>query len=632
MKKSRIQDDLYDYVNGEWLENAVIPDDEPTAGGFAELNKQVEELMIKEFQDMSASGIFPDENVRKAVTFFDIARNTDRRNSEGIKPVQGVLDTISSLKDIADFNAHLKDFVLGSYPLPFSINLDEDMMDTSRWCVQIQGPSTILPDVTWYRPEMAERKEQCLAVFRDMADKVLSKTSLSEEERGRYITDTLAFDELFAAYVKSSEEWSEYVKAYNPYEPAKAAALFGDVAFEKLTAALFPVQPDKIIVTEPRYFENFTRVFNADTFALYKHWAYLKALLDAADLLTEELRETGTMYRRALSGINAVSALDKYAYYKASGQFSEPVGLYYGRKYFGEEAKKDITELVQETIEAYKERIAKNEILSEATKKKAILKLSTMGLKLGYPDKAEDIYDKLVVDESKSLYENMNAILTAKRVDRFSKYGSKTDHSIWAMPGHMVNACYYPTFNDITFPAAILQAPFYSIKQTRSENLGGIGAVIAHEISHGFDNNGAQFDENGNLCNWWTEEDNRNFQKKTEEMVAQFDGYELPWGKVNGRLVVSENIADNGGIAATLQVMKKTEGANYQEYFINWARVWCLKAKDEYRKLLLSCDVHSPAVVRANMPPRNFAEWYEAFDVKEGDGMYLSEDKRVIVW
>jgi putative endopeptidase len=200
------------------------------------------------------------------------------------------------------------------------------------------------------------------------------------------------------------------------------------------------------------------------------------------------------------------------------------------------------------------------------------------------------------------------------------------------MPGHMVNACYDPQRNDITFPAAILQAPFYSIKQTRSENLGGIGAVIGHEISHAFDNNGAKCDENGNINNWWTKEDFKNFNKKTKKMVEQFDGIELPWGKVNSNLIVSENIADNGGMAVTLHIMKTMKEKSYEEYFTNWAKVWCQKATDQYRSLLLTMDVHGPNVLRTNMPPRNFEEWYDTFNVKKTDKMYIAPNKRLVIW
>ena len=243
-----------------------------------------------------------------------------------------------------------------------------------------------------------------------------------------------------------------------------------------------------------------------------------------------------------------------------------------------------------------------------------------------------EIYDKFVFDPNDSVLNIAIAITKARIEDSYAHFKEVPDRGKWAMPGHLVNACYNPTCNDITFPAAILQPPFYSIKQSRSENLGGIGAVIGHEISHAFDNNGANCDENGNLNNWWTKEDHKKFKQSTKAMIKQFDGIELPWGKVNGNLIVSENIADNGGMAVTLNIMKDTPNANYEEYFINWARIWCIKAKPEYQALLLNVDVHAPAILRANMQPRNFPEWYETFNVTSKDKMYIAPTKRIVVW
>ncbi|MDY2901987.1 MAG: M13-type metalloendopeptidase, partial [Bacilli bacterium] len=241
-------------------------------------------------------------------------------------------------------------------------------------------------------------------------------------------------------------------------------------------------------------------------------------------------------------------------------------------------------------------------------------------------------YDTLVFDESLSLYDICASLSQIRTKHKLSLLYTEVNRDKWVMPGHMVNACYNPSLNDITFPAAILQAPFYSIKQTKSENLGGIGAVIGHEISHAFDNNGAKCDELGNLNNWWTKEDNKRFNNKTKAMIKEFDQIELPWGKVNGAFTVSENIADNGGMAVTLDIMSKMKEKSYEEYFMNWGRIWCMKAKTEFLQLLLAVDVHGPAILRANMQPRNFDEWYETFNVKKTDKMYLPVNKRVHIW
>ncbi len=632
MEKVRIQDDLYHYVNQEKLDQLVIPDDMPVAGGFNELAVNVEKLMMGEFAQMSKDGSYPNIHLKRAVALYKAVKNTRKRNSNGIKPALKKYAKIEKLTDIKAFNRALKEMVLSDFPLPFDISVDADMMDTLHHCLMIRGPRLILPDAKYYSEAMAPQKAAILGIWVNMAKMILAKTNLSEEDQAKYIEDTVAFDEILSKLVKSNEEWSEYVKSYNPYKTAKVSSLLKPVNFKKLLKDLFGFVPEKIIVTEPRYFAAFKEVFNEETFVLYKHWAYVKAIIGSCSLLSEELREIGGIYRRALSGIQSATPLDKYAYQLASSLYSEPVGLYYGEKYFGEEAKKDVIAIVNDIVATYKTRIENNEFLEPSTKEKAILKLSKMGVKMGYPDKINPKYDLLDFDENKNLFDIVESLTRKLIIHSLSKLSEDVDRDVWVMPGHMVNACYNPEVNDITFPAAILQAPFYSINQTRSQNLGGIGAVIGHEISHAFDSNGAKCDENGNLNNWWTKADTKKFNSKINAMVKQFDGIELPWGKVNGKFIVSENIADNGGMAVTLDIMSKMSEKSYEEYFMNWARVWCVKAKDEYKQLLLNVDVHGPAILRANMQPRNFTEWYDTFNVKKTDAMYIAPSKRIIIW
>ena len=632
MEKVRIQDDLYTYVNQAKLEELVIPEDMPVAGGFAALSTDVEKLMIGEFNTMCAQGTYPNEHLARACKLYALAKDVKRKKKHGIKPALKNLAALRKITTLRGYNLHARELIFKGIAMPLSIAVEPNMKDTTHHCVMIQGPDVILPDASYYAEGKEEQRDMLLNMWSGFAKQVLAIAGHSEEETELLIKDTLSFDALIAKYVKTREEWSEYTKMYNPMKTGRVAGMVKPLNLKKLLGDLFGFVPEEIIVTEPRYFKNFKEVFNQDTFEMYKNWAYVVTLMGGCSLLSEELRDLGGAFYRALSGIAAVSSAEKFAYQLSSGLYSEPVGLYYGEKYFGEEAKKDIVEIVRQIVATYQKRIESNDILEPATKEKAILKLSKMGVKMGYPDRVEEVYSKLVFDESKSLYDIVATLKKIRMEDNFARLTQEVDRTHWAMPGHMVNACYDPFVNDITFPAAILQAPFYSIHQTRSENLGGIGAVIGHEISHAFDSNGAKCDELGNLNNWWTKADERKFNKKVNAMVKQFDGIELPWGTVNGKFTVSENIADNGGVAVTLDVMSQTEGVSYEEYFANWARVWCQKAKDEYRALLLQVDVHGPAYLRANMPPRNFPEWYETFKVKKTDGMYIAPSKRVVIW
>ncbi len=632
MENIRVQDDLYLFVNREKLDKLVIPDDKPCAGGFNELADSVEKIMMDEFKEMTEKASYPNDYLERACRLYAIAKDADTKEKHGITPALRNLAVLSELRSMADFSRLYKTLALQGISAPINIGVDTDMKNTKRHLVYIQGPSVILPDASYYKPEMAAQKEQILGIWKNVAAAVIAKTDLSPEEQECYINDTLAFDEMLGGLVKTSEEWSKYVEMYNPMDVNDVSSMLCTIDFKSILKDLFGHIPTTVVVTEPRYFGEFAKVLNEETLELYKHWAYVCELLNACSYLSEELRDMGGMYMRALTGVVKMQSVEKFAYNLASSTYSEPVGIYYGDKYFGQDAKKDITEIVYQIIDTYKKRIKTNEILGEATKEKAILKLSTMGVKMGYPDRVRAIYDTLVFNPDDSLFDIVLSLKKIKMLDSFAKLDKPTEPENWAMPGHMVNACYDPFVNDITFPAAILQAPFYSLKQTRSENLGGIGAVIGHEISHAFDSNGAKCDENGNINNWWTEEDFKRFETKVGQMIEQFDGIELPFGKVNGAFIVSENMADNGGMSVTLDIMSSTEGASYEEYFKNWARIWCQKAKPEYSTLLLSVDVHGPCSLRANIPPRNFGEWYVAFDVKETDCMYIAPEKRIVIW
>ena len=629
----RIQDDLYEAVNGEWLKTAVIPEDRPTTGGFAQLDQDVEKIMMEDFRAFAAGEKTSDiPEMKYAVELYKKVLDVERRNREGIAPALPVLDRIRKLATPDDLNACAYELLCLGVDLPLQVGVTADMQDARKNSLIVVGPEIILPDTAYYA-EDNEAGKQLLAAYADMAKKVLAYTPLSEDEQKQYLEDTLAYDALVAKKVKSMLEWSEYYKCNNPMDADEVAGYAAPFDIKRLLTDIYGENAPKILVVyDPRAVKEMNGYFSAENFDLYVHWAYVKALLKATPYLSEELAALGKTYSRIMKGVEADPSLEKQAYHTASDLYSEPIGVYYGRTYFGEEAKKDVVEMVKKIIETYKLRVRKNGFLAEKTKETAIRKLSTIVIKMGYPDGVREIFSRLVFDEDDSLFAAMMKLYKVLGRDQLEKLLKPVDRTEWLMPGHMVNACYNPTANDITFPAAILQKPFYSLSQSVSENLGGIGAVIGHEISHAFDNNGANFDENGNLNNWWTEEDFAAFKELTKGMIEQFDGIEFHGGKVNGELTVSENIADNGGMGVTIEIMHGLPDPDFRAYFMNWARIWCIKAKEEYIRLLLASDVHSPTVLRANMMPRNFNEWYEAFGVTENDGMYIAPEKRISIW
>lgn len=629
----RIQDDLYEAVNGEWLKTAVIPEDRPTTGGFSDLDQGVEKLMMAEFRAFAAGEKTSDiPEMKYAVALYKKVLDTERRNREGITPALPLLEKLRGIKTPEALNAQAAELLLEGVELPVQVGVSEDMQNTETHCFVVSGPDLILPDTTYYA-EDNEAGRQLLAVWADMAAKVLAFTPLTELEQKQYLNDALAFDALAARKVKSQLEWSEYYKCHNPMPTDEVAAYVVPFDIKALLKALYGENaPQTLIVYDPKAIKEMKDYYSAENFPLYIHWACVRALLKATAFLSEELAALGKTYKRALRGVDADPSLEKQAYQTASELYAEPVGVYYGRTYFGEEAKKDVEAMVHRIIDTYKLRMVKNSFLAESTKEQAIKKLSAIEVKMGYPDEIKPIWSKLVFDENESLFSVMTELSAIREKDLLDKLLKPVDRTEWLMPGHMVNAYYNPSANDITFLAAILQKPFYALSQSASEKLGGIGTMIGHEISHAFDNNGANFDEHGNLKNWWKEADFASFKELTKGMIEQFDGIEFHGGKLNGELTVSENIADNGGMGVTLEIMHSLPDADYQAYFKSWARIWCRKAKEEYIQLQLASDVHSPGELRANMQPRNFPEWYEAFGVTEKDQMYIAPEKRISIW
>ncbi len=632
MSDIRIQDDLYEAVNGDWIKNATIPSDRPVAGGFAELDMNVEKMLMADFKDFANNSKVCEINeIKEATKLYKKYIDVESRDKDGINPVLPLLNKIDSLKDISDFNEKAIDFAYSGIYFPFDFGVTPDMKNAKVNSFVLTSQTLILPDTTYYA-EGNEAGKQLLEVYKSAALELLSLTPLSKEEQEEYLKDTISFDQRLSKVVKSQVEWAEYTKCYNPYKLDDACELLKPFDLKGLLKKMYSKEVEKVIIYDVRALENFSNYFNNDTFNEWKHWCYVKTLLIKSRVLSCKAHTIAGTFNRVLMGVKEEPVIEKQAYQTVSGIYSDAIGVYYGRTYFGEEAKKDIVSIVKDIIACYKVRIKTNKFLSESTKEKACLKLDTMEIKMGYPDYILPYYETLKVDENDSLFDAYQKLMVLKHKNEFDKLFKAVDRKEWGMPGHMVNACYNPTTNDITFPAAILQKPFYALSQSKSENLGGIGAVIGHEISHAFDNNGAQFDEQGNLHNWWTKEDYAHFKDLTEDMIKEFDGIEFRGGKVNGKLVVSENIADNGGLAVALEIMHSLDKPDFEAFFKNWAKVWCQKSSDEYALYLLSCDVHAPARLRANIQVRNFDEWYTTFNVTEKDQMYISPEKRVHVW
>ena len=632
INKDLIKDDLYEAVNGAWIKDAKIPDDKPATGGFNDLVDEIDKQMMADFEDYAdGKKTSDDPRFNEMIKLYRVAKKFDLRKKVGPVPLQRLLASVTALDSYADYQKQWKNWVLMGLPSPVSFDIDADMKNATVYALFVSSPSLILPDKSYYEPAKKDQHDQLMKLWAAMVKELLSKLDYTEEQAAQLIKEAQAFDALLAPNVKSAEEAADYSKMYNPQTVAELAASTDQLDLAAVIKQLVGATPDKVIVMEPAYFKALNSILK-DHFDLFKSWALINVVRDNASYLDDEMREINGRYSRALSGSKKPVSQQKFAYYLARDIFSQVAGDYYGKTYFGPQAKADVHHMVEQMIAVYKQRLTNNTWLSKATRDKAVLKLDKLGIQVGYPDKIPSLYDHLKVDELESLIANLNQLSIVASKDMFSRWNKPVDRMRWEMSAATVNAYYHPFKNIIVFPAAILQAPFYSLKQTSSQNYGGIGAVIAHEISHAFDNNGALFDEYGNLNNWWTPEDSAHFKELAQKMIAEFDGLPIAGQKVNGKLTVSENIADGGGLSCALEAAKEEDDFNAQEFFINWATIWRMKATQQYEQLLLSIDVHAPQKLRANVQAQNQADFYTAFGIQPGDQMYKAPEDRVNIW
>jgi putative endopeptidase len=565
------------------------------------------------------------------IKLYRLAKKFDWRKKVGPQPLKRMLASVENLNSYEDYQSQWKNWILAGMPSPISFDIDADMKNATVYALFASSPSLILPDKSYYEAEKKAQHDQLLQLWSSMVEALMDKLGYSKEEAKKIIDDAIKFDALLAPNVKSAEEAADYSKMYNPQTVAELASATDQLDIAAIIKQLVGEEPEKVIVTEPEYFKALNKILQ-DNFELFKNWALIRVIRENASYLDDEMREINGRYGRALSGSKKPVSQRKFAFYLARDMFSQVAGDYYGKKYFGPQAKADVHHMVEQMIKVYKGRLTNNQWLSKDTRDKAILKLDKLGIQVGYPDKIPALYDQFKVDEEESLIANLNQLIVTANKELFSRWNKPVDRMRWEMSAATVNAYYHPFKNIIVFPAAILQAPFYSLKQSSSQNYGGIGAVIAHEISHAFDNNGSLFDEFGNLNNWWTDEDSAHFKQLAQKMIDEFDGIPFAGQKVNGKLTVSENIADAGGLSCALEAAKTEADFNAQEFFINWATIWRMKATEQYMQLLLSIDVHAPQKLRANIQAENLDDFYTAFDIKPGDEMYRAPEDRVHIW
>lgn len=626
---TRYQDDFYQAVNGDWIAQAKIPADRPVTGGFYDLVEGIEKEERRVLAAIEDGKQETPADLREFVKLHQLTNNWQKREENEKRDVLEFLAPLLAINSWQDFQQQEGNLIKAGYSTILEPTISPDSKNTSRNELWLDSPDLILPDTTSYQDK--EQKEALLSTWSTMVKQLLEKLGLAEEGAD-WVEQALTFDQLLADRESSSEELSDSWKNYHPMTVDEAQEKVPDVSLANTLTTLLGEKPDKVIIYDGPFFDRANEVYAEANFDDVKGWLIIENLLEVAGFLGNETRVLAGQYGRTLSGTKEAVNPEKSAFRQARAFFAQQIGKWYGETYFGPKAKADVEAMVQELIKVYEGRFDQIDWLSDETRAKAKVKLAALGVKVGYPEKLPDYLVNRTVDEQASLLKNVQRFSKEAVADHFSKWGKQPDKSRWGMSADTVNAYYSPDFNHIVFPAAILQAPFYDLKQTASQNFGGIGTVIAHEITHAFDTNGARYDENGNLKEWWTKDDFAHFEKKTDAVVNAFDGLDSAGAKVNGHLTVSENVADLGGVSAALAAAKAGGDADIKAFFENFATLWRQKAEPKYLALLATIDVHAPAKLRTNVTVKNFDDFEQAFDVKEGDGMYLAPESRIQIW
>ncbi len=626
----RLEDDYYEYVNKEWMDKTEIPKTASSIGATEEIEEKINKTLIEDFDKM-ASGEKEIENkeIGEFIKLYKLANDYEKRNNDGMKPLIPYLKEIESISNLKDFNEKLSYFSLNNYKIPFEIFVSEDGEKLDKKALYFNQSFRMLPDLSYYEKDN-EEGEKLKKGYKEMIEKSLLKIGKTQEEASKMHANFVKFDEIMAKYALSDDEQNDKELSEKKIDFKDFIKLSKNVDLEKTIVDLIGGEPDYIIDFNTKFSHNLDKVINEENLPIIKDWLYTLKLISSFTYMTDDLTEIIKIAEELENGVTEIQEPKERAYNLASGFFSNTIGNYYGKNYFGKEAKENVTNMTKNIISVYKDRLEKNDWLSKETKAEALNKLNGINIQIGYPENGEN--EGFKIDSNKSLFENISRINNEIVKRTFDGFNKPVEKGGWIMPGQVVNAAYDSLSNTICFPAGILQAPFYSSENSLSRNYGSIGTTIAHEISHAFDSSGALYDKDGNLSNWWTDKDFKEFEKRTEKVKKLFDGIEYAGGKIDGELTLGENISDIGGLRVALEALKIEGDVNLEEFFSSWAESWRMKATKESEKNALLIDEHAPGKVRANIQLSNMEEFIEFYNIKEGDKMYLSPEKRVSIW
>ena len=630
--------DFYSYANGNWVKNNPLKPEYARFGSFDKLREDNVERLNALFAEMSKMSPAYGTNDQKIVDLYKQGLDSTRLNSEGATPIAKDLNAIYAAADkqeLVKVLADMNKYGSGGF---FGVGVDADLMDSDSQVLYMGQGGLGMGDRDYYvAKENAELHEK----YQQMIEKFFSLCGL--DEPARRAASALKTEDALAEFSWTSIQNRDYTKLYNPMSTSQSAATFKGFDFALFFKSLGLPEQEKVIVQQPSFFNGFAKLYADTDLETLKDYLAAHLIMDASSYLSDDFYAADfDFFSTAMSGITEQKPRWKRAMSIPNSILGEAVGQMYVKKYFPEENKQKMLEIVGQLQKSLGEHIAALDWMSDKTKEYAEKKLSSFTVKIGYPDKWKD-YSSLTVDPKLSYYDNIRSANAWYVADNLSKLGQKTDKSEWGMTPQTVNAYYNPTTNEICFPAAILQPPFFNIDADDAINYGAIGVVIGHEMTHGFDDQGRLFDAEGNMTNWWTAEDEAKFKEKTAVLVKQYSEVEiLPGLHADGQLTLGENIADHGGVSIAYTALHNAlgdtlpadiDGFNVdQRFFLGFAHLWAQNATDEEKARLTKLDVHSLAENRVNITVRNFPFFFKAFDIQEGDPMWRPESERVNIW
>lgn len=638
----RPQDDFYNYVNGGWMKTAEIPSDKPSWGSFNALREDVDVASLDILNKILSEKFPANSEGEKIQALYGTFIDWNKRNAEGINPIKSQLAKIDAIKSVKDLQKYLIEATpVGDNPF-YGWRVGADMKNSVMNAVYLGGPSLGLGKD--YYQKVNDVNTKTLAEYKNYVAKL--ETVLGSKTPDATAQKIVDFEKKLAQDLLTLEQGRDANLRYNPKTVAELPALVKNVNLPNYLKAV-GVNTDKVIVGELKYYQNMDSWMTDKNIGLIKEYMKYDLLNGNAGNLDQKLDDIRfDFYSKYLQGQKEQRSMDKRGLGVVNGVLGEAFGKLYVEKYFPAEAKQKMETYVDYIKKSFKQHLENVDWMSPVTKEKALEKLSKFKVKIAYPDQWKD-YSKLNLtldSNGGTYYNNLEKITEWSYAKNLDKIGKPVDKTEWGMSPQTVNAYYSSSNNEIVFPAAILQPPFFSFNADPAVNFGGIGGVIGHEISHGFDDSGSRFDGDGNLNNWWTESDRKNFDAKVGQLAAQYDKYEPVKGSfVNGKFTSGENIGDLGGINVAytaLQMYLKDHGnpgkisglTQDQRFFMSWATVWRTKATDKYMTNQVKTDPHSPGYYRSFGPLVNMDAFQQAFDIKPGDKLYVAPENRIKIW